>query len=50
MAAARNVSHAATVTVWPSCLSIQASLAAVVVLPEPLTPMRQMTTGLATGA
>ena len=46
-AAARNVSHAASVTVFPSSFSFHASLADVVVFPEPLTPIIAITTGFA---
>src|SRR5687768_5052708 len=45
MAAARNVSHAASVTVFPSSFSFQASFAAVVVFPDPLTPIIAITMG-----
>ena len=58
MAAARNVSPAASITERPSSRSLAASLPMVVVLPEPLTPTTSttkgfsapMTNGFATGA
>src|SRR5688572_31880509 len=45
MAAARKVSHAASVTVFPSSFNFQASFAAVVVFPDPLTPIIAITMG-----
>ena len=45
IAAARNVSPAASITVRPSALNLAASLPIVVVLPEPLTPTTRMTNG-----
>ena len=45
IAAARNVSPAASITLRPSALSFAASLPMVVVLPEPLTPTTRMTNG-----
>src|SRR4051794_35673278 len=59
IAAARNVSPAASITLPPSPESVAASLPMVVVLPEPLTPTTRitngffaasMTSGIATGA
>ena len=47
IAAARNVSPAASITARPSARSFAASLPMVVVLPEPLTPTTRMTNGLA---
>ena len=47
MAAARNVSPAASITERPSARSLAASLPMVVVLPEPLTPTTSSTNGLA---
>ena len=44
MAPARNVSAAASRTLRPAAFSRAASLAVVVVLPEPLTPTRKVTT------
>ena len=46
MAAARNVSPAASITFLPSRASRAASLPMVVVLPVPLTPTTRMTCGL----
>ena len=46
MAAARNVSAAASITCLPSPCSCAASLPMVVVLPVPLTPTTRMTCGL----
>ncbi len=46
MAAARNVSAAASKTLAPSDLKRYASLAMVVVLPVPLTPTTRMTAGM----
>ena len=43
MAAARNVSPAASITLLPSAESFAASLPMVVVLPEPFTPTTRMT-------
>ena len=45
MAAARNVSPAASMTERPSARNFAASLPMVVVLPEPLTPATRMTNG-----
>ena len=45
MAAARNVSPAASITLRPSARNFAASLPMVVVLPEPLTPTTRMTNG-----
>ena len=45
MAAARNVSPAASMTERPSAWSLAASLPMVVVLPEPLTPTTSTTKG-----
>src|SRR5581483_11765170 len=45
MAAARNVSPAASITLWPSAPNFAASLPMVVVLPEPLTPTTRITKG-----
>ena len=50
MAAARNVSAAASSTCRPSALRAAASLAHVVVLPEPLTPSMRITLGRASSA
>ena len=47
MAAARNVSAAASMTVWRVVLKKWASLAVLVVLPVPLTPTMRMALGLA---
>ena len=44
-AAARKVSHAATSTFLPSVWKRLASLAMLVVLPEPLTPATRITVG-----
>ena len=46
MAAARNVSPAASMTLLPSPVNLAASLPIVVVLPDPLTPTTRMTNGL----
>ena len=45
MAAARNVSPAASMTEWPELLNFAASLPMVVVLPEPFTPTTRMVKG-----
>ena len=45
MAAARKVSPAASITLWPSSRRRRASLPMVVVLPEPLTPTTRITNG-----
>ena len=45
MAAARNVSPAASTTLLPSPENLAVSLPMVVVLPEPLTPTTRMTNG-----
>ena len=45
MAAARNVSPAASITLRPSPENFDASLPIVVVLPEPLTPTIRITNG-----
>ena len=47
IAAARNVSPAASTTLRPSVRKRAASLPMVVVLPEPFTPTTRMTNGLA---
>src|SRR3990172_170534 len=49
MAAARNVSAAASRTCWPCAPKRAASLAMVVVLPVPLTPTTRITAGGARG-
>ena len=46
MAAARNVSPAASITDRPSARSFAAILPMVVVLPEPFTPTTSITNGL----
>ena len=46
IAAARNVSPAASITFSPPAVSLAASLPMVVVLPVPLTPTTRMTCGL----
>ena len=50
IAAARKVSPAASITLFPSAANCPASLPMVVVLPEPFTPTTRMTKGLAAGS
>ena len=50
IAAARNVSPAASMTERPSARNFAASLPIVVVLPEPLTPATRMTNGFFAGS
>ncbi len=50
MAAARNVSPAASITLRPSDANFCESLPIVVVLPEPLTPTTRMTNGFLAGS